>query len=452
MITANHYRNAVDAGGGRLREDPPAWWEKPDSEIELQARWYAGDHGQRWICEDGRVAEVIDFGHWNREPGPDFTGARVRFDGGPPCPGDIEIDTDVRDWERHGHGGNPDFNRTILHIFLQKPGTRFFTRTSEHREVAQIFLTTKRSGDGAVTSPGARWMLTDAPERARAIVLQAARYRLERKGSALRRSAAVHGSDEAWFQAMAVALGYKRNKIPFLLLAQRCPRTVAASARGEALLFGTAGFLEMPLETMPDAAARRYVRELWDRWWDVRSECERLILAPELWTLGATRPSNHPHRRIAALAALARNWQAVRTAIAAADRKALIKTLSGLEHVFWSSRFTLKAAPLARAHALVGPQRTTDILLNIFYPQVLPESNGAWAQYIMERGPKVERTIRTLGERYFGAAADQKFLNLAAHQQGLLQIAQDFADAADPENFVDGLRTAAELDGTPDRS
>ncbi len=444
MSMGELYRAALEAGRGRVREDGTPW-DLGGGEIELQARWFAGEFGDRWTCEDGRLAEVIDFGHWNREPGPDFTGATVRFGAGAPAKGDIEIDSDVRDWERHGHATNPEFDRAILHIFLRKPADRFFTRTSSHLEVAQVHLAPRQQRQPARSSaPAGRWLITDDAAAASLVALGAARHRLDQKGIALRRSAAVHGDDEAWFQALAVALGYKRNKIPFLLLAQRVPRAAAASERGEALLFGLAGFLEQSFDAIADAAAREYVRGLWDRWWDVRSSTGRLILAPDLWTLGAIRPANHPHRRVGALAALARSWKPVAAAIRQPDRDALAAALEGLEHPFWNARFTLGAALLDRPQALIGRQRITDILLNIFYPLAITASGGAWERFLGERGPKAERTIRTIAERYFGAAAGgAAFLARAAHQQGLLQIARDFEAAEDPEAYVAALRGLA---------
>jgi hypothetical protein len=86
----------------------------------------------------------------------------------------------------------------------------------------------------------------------------------------------ARGVDAALFEATAVALGYKNNKLPFQLLAQRVPLSDAASARGEALLFGVAGFLEKP--EPPAGAARTEVAELWSSWWKLRAARSNSIL------------------------------------------------------------------------------------------------------------------------------------------------------------------------------
>src|SRR5262249_34357495 len=45
------------------------------SELELQARWFAGDFGKRFVSTSGDEIDIIQFGTWNREAGPDFRDA-----------------------------------------------------------------------------------------------------------------------------------------------------------------------------------------------------------------------------------------------------------------------------------------------------------------------------------------------------------------------------------------
>src|SRR5690606_26438845 len=110
-------------------------------------------------------------------------------------------------------------------------------------------------------------------------------------------------------------LGYKSNKLPFTLLAQRLPLKVLRELKdaASAVIFGVAGFLpERELnEFAPDS--RQYLRELWAQWWSRRTEFGRSTLAPDLWNLGGQRPVNHPQRRLAALAQIVRHWPKIRT-------------------------------------------------------------------------------------------------------------------------------------------
>ena len=124
-----------------LVEEQPAL-SRRWSELEYQALWYAGAFGSSFRATNGSLIEVIQFGFWNREPGPDFVNAVIRVDGAQEFKGDIELDLNIADWERHGHGDNPAFRNVVLHLFLQNSGSDFFTRTIDHREVVQVQLKT----------------------------------------------------------------------------------------------------------------------------------------------------------------------------------------------------------------------------------------------------------------------------------------------------------------------
>src|SRR4029077_19116662 len=123
------------------------------------------------------------------------------------------------------------------------------------------------------------------------------------KALRLQRLSELHGDDEALFQEVAAALGYKQNKLPFTVLAQRLPlRHLRARPNEiEALLFGVAGFLGAPDLSSFEPGTRQYLRTLWGHLLPRRAEVERLILPPRTWRLSGTRPLNHPQRRLAAL-------------------------------------------------------------------------------------------------------------------------------------------------------
>src|SRR5207237_1110025 len=74
----------------------------------------------------------------------------------------------------------------------------------------------------------------------------AAQFRLRQKANRIRNKVDTHGRDETLFQEIASALGYKENKLPFTLLAQRFPlRLLRENIQNcEAMLFGGAGFLD----------------------------------------------------------------------------------------------------------------------------------------------------------------------------------------------------------------
>src|SRR4030095_7426041 len=60
-------------------------------------------------------------------------------------------------------------------------------------------------------------------ERVKSVLDAAAQFRLQQKAARIRRNIDSHGRDAALFQELTAALGYKENKLPFTLIAQRLP-------------------------------------------------------------------------------------------------------------------------------------------------------------------------------------------------------------------------------------
>ncbi|MCA1659116.1 MAG: DUF2851 family protein, partial [Verrucomicrobiaceae bacterium] len=310
-------RYAELRAGARVAERALFLVARQPNELELQARWFAGDFGRRFQSTDGHEIEIVQFGTWNREAGPDFQGAAIRVDGGETRTGSIEFDLSDRSWEAHGHSTNPAFEDTVLHVFVHASEQAFFTRTLSHRQVPQVRVDPAKLPDAYSSNvPLARPGRCQAPlhglpaERVLGVIDAAARFRLQRKAARLQAMSDAHGAEEALFQETAGALGYKQNKLALTLVAQRASlRALRANpAEAEAILFGLAGFLEAPDLSVYENETRSYVRRLWDQWWPHRGTLQRLIVPREAWRFSGARPMNHPQRRVAALAALAREW------------------------------------------------------------------------------------------------------------------------------------------------
>ena len=244
MHSINRYAT-MRQGSAHVGERPLFALPKTPNELEVQARWFAGEFGRKFKTLTGEPVEIVQFGFWNHEAGPDFQDAAIRIAGGPVLHGAIEIDLLDRSWELHGHATNPAFDDAILHIFLERSGVEFFARTSTHRNVPQVQLDLASLRDAAGMVPLAHAGRCVAPlrnlaaERITSILEGAAKFRLQQKANRLRQRIEAHGREEGLFQAMAEALGYKQNRLPFTLLTQRLPVTLLRTQRedSEALLF-----------------------------------------------------------------------------------------------------------------------------------------------------------------------------------------------------------------------
>ncbi len=428
-----------------LRESAPVPEPRRASELELQAHWFAGDFGREFRTTTGQLVRIVQFGVWNREAGPDFADAAVSVDGGEQLlHGPIEFDMDVRDWERHGHSTNPEYEPVILHVFTQTGTSHFFTRTAAHRNVLQIIVSPAWIAGSEVPNPlpeaklgRCSGPLSELPEeKVCDVLMAAAQYRLRRKASALMRLRESHGQDEALYQALATTLGYKSNKLPFTLLAQRLPLRFLSKSRDEieALLFGVSGFLPGTDFNEYDGSTRDYLCGLWEKWWTRRCEFSRLALAPGMWRLSGQRPANHPQRRLAALAQIVRHWSRIRALAEAPEPRRIQDFFARLTDPYWDFHYTLSSKPSGGPMALVGESRVLEMLLNVFLPLAAFHDEKHWATYRELTAPFTNRRVETAATRLFGGSERrEELLKSAAIQQGLLQVYEDFClqDASD---------------------
>jgi hypothetical protein len=417
------YEEAVRGSTARVAEST-----EPENELAWQARWFSGACGRKFASASGSEVIITDFGQWNREAGPDFVHAAVRIDGREHR-GAIEVDLDPSGWEQHGHATNPAYENVVLHVVVRRAARRHFSRTASHRDVPQVCLSehgsTEPEWSGLAAARPGRCLapLRELPrEKLAELLAVAARRRFERKGAALHTMIESRGTDAALFEALAVALGYKNNKLPFQLLAQRVPLKLAAPKNGESVLFGIAGFLERP--EPPRGAAKSELATLWSAWWKQRAFCGHSILPRSSWNLAGIRPANHPLRRVAALSCVARRWKSVRGALESADPGCLERVLGSLEHPFWSYHTNWTSSRRRTPLALIGPDRVREIHANIALPlALLSGKESTWVE--LPSGPP-NTTLRVVSARLFGGPLPRDLPKRMYVHQGLLQIYADF--------------------------
>lgn len=415
-------------------------------ELELQALWFSGAFGRDFHDTTGNPVRIVQFGEWNRSAGPDFLHAAVEI-GGRRREGPIEIDLRPSDWEAHGHGADPAFENTVLHVVFSGGGPESFTRTAGHREVPRVTITghaldealRRPPRETAIARPGrCVHPLAGMPASAiGALLADSALYRAAFKSARFLRTADAHGPDTALYHAVAETLGYRSNALAMRLLAQRLPLSALKedTSRAEALLFGAAGFLSPRLHETAPPDTRDHLRSLWETWWKSRGRWESSHPIP--WKTGGQRPANHPHRRVAALAAIARHWTAFRKLALARPfaPAALTSLLSHLADPFWTHRHTLSSTASARPVALFGKAHAIELIANHLFPLALHDGTPYLAYLKIPAGTRNEK-VRRCAIRLFGSeAAASPWLRKAAHHQALLQIYRDFCleDSSDCE-------------------
>jgi hypothetical protein len=145
---------------------------------------------------------------------------------------------------------------------------------------------------------------------------------------------------------------------------------------------------------------------------------------------------NHPQRRLAALAVLAREWPRLQRASGKTSVAAATNFFQALKHPFWNFHYTLTSeASSPKEMALIGDSRVAEILANVLFPfwgahdlePVASPNMRLWIEYTKLPAQLTNRRLETAVTRLFGNDPRRKeFLRAVAHQQGLLQIYEDF--------------------------
>ena len=214
------------------------------SERHVQAVWYdAALRPKRLATRRGTPVEVVSPGEWNLGPGPDFTGAVLEI--GPerrPVTGDVEVHLHPGDWERHGHGKDPNYCNVIAHVtWYGGPEARSLPPGAMSIRIGRFALADpafsaenidlaaypydRLPGD---ERPCFRTLGCD-PDRAQVCLAEAGRRRLAEKAERMRRllgsarNRPLGRVEQVFYEEVMAALGYSRNAEAFRRVAARVP-------------------------------------------------------------------------------------------------------------------------------------------------------------------------------------------------------------------------------------
>jgi hypothetical protein len=423
----------------------------------LQAIWFHQRlQRDRYRTLAGSPLQVLHPGFWNREAGPDFRNAVVQFGVEAPRVGDIEIDIRSSDWHAHHHDTNANFSKVVLHVVWDDGDS-----TGQPTLVLKPLLDSALSdlalwigSDGANSFPAELRGQCCAPlhgltsGRLLELLHEAASVRLRAKAAQLQARARQAGWEQALWEGLFRALGYKQNLWPMQRLAELRPRLCPVASKPELLpvqarLLGAAGLLPDDLKRVP-GARDSHLRRLWDCWWRERGDFQDCLLPRGLWKFSAQRPANHPQRRLA----LAGYWLVEGTLPGRLEKwctqamnpseqvTLLLEALQVPGDDFWSQHWTLRSKRFDRPQPMIGATRVTDLAMNVILPWLWVralEGRNQHLQEEMERRyfswPSAEdnSVLRLARERLLGGLGP-RVIRGAAAQQGLLQIVRDFCE------------------------
>jgi hypothetical protein len=334
---------------------------------------------------DEIVVEVVDPGMHNRDAGPDFFNARIRYDG-LLWAGNVEIHKKASEWYQHGHHLDGAFDNVILHIVLEPD---CLAKTSKGREIRTVQMEispgiTRRYGL-LMSNPELvpcwrnlksldqsrmgiwleRLLLERLEERVKKVVSDHVRYRGE--------------WSEVLYVSIARAMGQKVNADPFDMLArsvplkkiiQFCPDEIAR----EAILFGQAGMLAVDKDMVAGTGtdgSDEYYQELCRIYRKLKIKLDLQAMDGFLWKFLRLRPDNFPTIRISQLACSLDLYPELFEALVGADDPVdFVQNLEIGASGYWTTHYRFGRKSPARVKKM-GKSRLTGLYVNAFLPVLL---------------------------------------------------------------------------------
>lgn len=335
--------------------------------------WRNRDWRRPLRTQDGRWVRVLYPGRPGSGPGPDFRDAVVQIEGSPPVRGDVEVHRQAAGWTQHGHHRDPRYNGVVLHVV-----SRSSRRAASYRQDGRVLPVTELPTEGsplpgppekATPQCGAfarlqGWRNLSGEQLGR-LLDQAGERRFLRKSARYRTALGREDAEDLLYRGVLEALGYSRNRKPFLELARRLPwrtvrdvvRTIPPASRELAthrLLLRVAG-----LSGETPVAAEEACFPLYDRWPGYVA-----LMEPSAWCFAGVRPVNQPRRRMAGAAALLSRY--LDTGLLAG----LLPLARGESVTALSSALTVADGVIT----LIGRGRALDMTVNVVLPLL-----HAWA-------------------------------------------------------------------------
>ena len=408
--------------------------------------------------EEGEPIRIIYPGRINDDRGADLLDAVIITSQGL-IKGDIEVHVKSSDWRAHHHHQDPTYNRAILHVVMWR-NTEVTTDLQNGGKVSILAL------HKYTKNPASQWTnLAYSPATLNmpchyatghlttSIIAEfldsIGKERFLAKVARFQADLAQMEASQSLYQGIMGALGYSKNKLPFLELARRVPLQVLESltqgkisdeeclAQQQALLLGTAGLLpsQRPNWHQKNKIDDKWIEKLEELWVSSR---QMEVMSENNWRLFKVRPNNLPIRRIVAMSYLILQYREkgifeevinkIREVPVSKGHHELEKMLQISSNGYWASHLDFGSGSRLILPTLLGGRRASDIVVNVLLPfafawgkfnsqlELVKKALDLYCGYPSLTVNAVERHMRSQ------LRLSSNLINSAQRQQGLIHI------------------------------
>ena len=321
---------------------------------------------------EGNELEILDFGKWNFDSGPDFLFGKIKFKN-LILAGNIELHVKSSDYIFHQHSGNPEFENLILHVV--------FNHDMEIEELNKKNIPTLELKN--YIDQNLLWkyesLLNENQFIPCANLFEASKIpfqfaeetlfkKLDEKSLEIEESLRINKNnyEAVLFQNLAYAFGLKVNSLIFRQIAECLDFTIVNKTRQnqtqlEALFFGICNWLENPKDEQT---------KIWRREFDflkMKYQIDDLRFQPKFSKL---RPPNFPTIRLSQLASLYHLNQNLFSKLIASknmdDIDAIFSNVKASD--YWNDRFNFGKTSTIKGEKSLTKEFVELILINAILP------------------------------------------------------------------------------------
>jgi Protein of unknown function (DUF2851) len=398
------------------------------------------------LTTDKESVEIIEFGEYNTNAGPDFLNARLRI-GDTIWAGNVEMHLRSSEWLAHKHDHNIAYDTVILHVVMEEDAV-IYRSNGEKIPCLQLRPHIKEQLLGTYQSllHNAHWIpcqhhfYTVSEMTKNAWLTRLLIERLAEKSQIweIQLIQNQYNWEETFYQALARNFGVKVNDLPFELLAKSLPLITLGKHKDqifqvEALLFGQAGLLHEDFEDdFPKKLKKEYLY--------LRQKFQLEPLNASIWKFSKLRPGNFPTIRLAQFARLVHQSVHLFSKILEAKDSKTLQELFKIElSDYWETHYVFDKTS-KKSHKTLGKDTVNLLIINTIAPFLFlygkiknEETYKDRAIELLEQIPLEKNTIIE-GWQKLGLTPDS-----AAQTQSLIQLKNKYCNEQRCMNCAIGI-------------